>query len=344
MQGRKRRAFTLMELLVVIAILGILISLLLPAVNSAREAGRRVSCGSNMRQLGIALSTYEQSKKVYPAAGIIDESVQGYYPNSHDLQSGKMFSWIVQILPQFEQPGLYAQFDMNKTVMDQLLDPQSVHIPSLMCPSDDARGKYFVDSTLTRGKRFAKGNYAAYCSPYHTDLSRLFPGALTIGRPQGMTDIHDGITGTIALSEVRVRNREDDQRGAWALPWSGSSLLAFDMHHKGNYTVLGESYKYWAASLGQTQPPNNQGPNVDMLYKCTDLAHAQLVKMPCNTFGSGSNQYLSAAARSNHQEGVYVVMLDGSTRYLKNDIDEIAMAYMISIDDGHVIRNADALK
>jgi hypothetical protein len=252
------------------------------------------------------------------------------------LRTGKQFSWVVMILPQIEQQNLYDQFNCNVDVFNQPNEPQATHLALLNCPSDNAKGKFLVDSDLTKGKRFAKGNYAAYCSPYHTDLSHDYPGALVIDRPQLTSDIRDGTTNTIALSEVRVRANDQDQRGAWALPWSGSTLLAFDMHHGGaanaNYTIL-------SGSLGQTQPPNCQGPNIDMLYKCTDLAGAQLAKMPCNNFGGGSFAYLSAAPRSNHNGGVHMSLLDGSVRFVNDQVDEITMAYMISINDGQVVQH-----
>lgn len=324
--ARRPRGFTLVELLVVIAIIGVLVSLLLPAVQAAREAARMMQCKNNLKQLALAIHTYENSLKVYPAAAIVQ--------NSTDLRSGQMYSWMVMILPQIEQQTLYDQFDFKTTVLQQANDPQATFIAPYVCPSDGAKGKYLVDSALTSGKRFAKGNYAAYCSPFHTDLMDEFPGALIAGRGQEPRDIRDGLTNTVVCSEVRVRANEQDQRGVWALPWSGASLLAFDMHHGGS---TGSNFTYLSASLTQTQPPNNQGPNADMLYSCTDLAGAQLAKMPCNTYGDGAMRYLSAAPRSNHPGGVHIALMDGSVRFANDQVDEITMAYLISINDGHVV-------
>lgn len=324
--ARCRRGFTLVELLVVIAIIGVLVSLLLPAVQAAREAARRMQCQNNLKQLALAIHNYENALRVYPAAGILQ--------NPTDLRSGKMFSWMVMILPQIEQQTLYDQYDFSRTALQQPNEPQATSIATFVCPSDNARGKFLVDSSLTSGKRFAKGNYAAYCSPFHTDLMLEFPGALITGREQQQSDIRDGLSNTIVCSEVRVRANEQDQRGAWALPWSGASLLAFDMHHGG---PAGTNFVYLPASLTQTQPPNCQGPNADMLYSCTDLAGAQLAKMPCNNFGSGAMNYLSAAPRSNHPGGVHAALMDGSVRFANDEVDEITMAYMISVNDGRVV-------
>jgi prepilin-type N-terminal cleavage/methylation domain-containing protein len=331
MQKRRPAGFTLLELLVVVAIVIILMSLLLPAIRSGMEVARRASCGSNMRQLGMAVASYETLHGHYPPAGLVADP--------YDLRSGQMLSWIVLTLPQFDQQPLFDQFDLERSALDQPLEPQSILPGALYCPSDQARGKYLVDSMLTNGKQFAKGNYAAYNSPFHTDLSKPFPGALSMGREQRLADIRDGITHTILLSEVRVRGNEQDQRGAWALPWTGASLLAFDMHcdpQTASHLSGGEVFSPWSASFGQTQPPNNQGPNVDMLYKCTDIANAQLSKMPCANYGGGQWQFLSAAPRSNHIGGVVICTMGGTIRFLRNDVDEVTMAYLISIHDGVV--------
>lgn len=327
MPRRLRRAFTLVELLVVIAIIGVLVALLLPAVQAARESARRLQCTNNLKQLTLAIINYETQMGVYPAAGIV--------ANPSDLRSGKQFSWIVLLLPMLEQQNLANQFDFKVDVFSQSNNPQATHLAMLQCPSDNARGLFLNDSDLTKGKKFAKGNYAAYCSPFHTDLMHVYPGALVAHQGQCVADIRDGTTNTVVVSEVRVRANDQDQRGAWALPWTGSTLLAFDVHHDG---VDGAGYKVHPASLGQTQPPNNQGPNIDMLYKCTDLAGAQLARMPCNNFGGGSFAYLSAAPRSNHPGGVHMSLLDGSVRFVGNAVDETTMAYMISINDGHVVQ------
>lgn len=327
MPRRLRCAFTLVELLVVIAIIGVLVALLLPAVQAARESARRMSCLNNLKQLTLAICNYETQLGVYPAAGIL--------ATPSDLRSGKQFSWIVQLLPMMEQQSLADQFDYKVDVFSQSNNPQATHLGMLHCPSDNARGKFLFDSDLTKGKKFAKGNYAAYCSPFHTDLMDKYPGALVAHQGQCAADIRDGTTNTIVLAEVRVRGNEQDQRGAWALPWTGASLLAFDVHHDG---AEGVGYKILAASMGQTQRPNNQGPNIDMLYKCTDLAGAQLDRMPCNNFGPGTFAYLSAAPRSNHYGGVHLSLLDGSVRFINDSIDEVTMAYMVSINDGHVVQ------
>ena len=326
---RTRSGFTLVELLVVITIIGILIAVLLPAVQAAREAARRMQCSNNLKQLALAVLNYENTHRVLPPSGIVEAS-----PNRFECRSGKMLSWIVLILPQLEQGPLHAQFDFKTSALQQPAEPQTAQPGSLLCPSDSAQGRFFVDAELTGGKRFAKGNYAAYVSPYHTDLQPRFPGAL-VGTGQTMACISDGTSNTLMLSEVRTRAHEQDQRGAWVLPWTGASLLAFDHHHEKDSPA---SYIATPASLGWTQPPNCQGPNMDMLYACPDEAEAQMKKMPCAVYAPGTSwEFLSAAPRSNHPGGVNVAFVDGHVGFIPDSINEYTMAYLVSANDGQVV-------
>ncbi len=333
---RRRHGFTLVELLVVIAISGVLVSCLLPAVHAAREAARRVQCSNNLKQLATAVRTYQTSMTEFPAAGIVDPG------NDFNPRSGKMFSWVVLILPQLEQSALHAQFDFNRTVLDQPNNPQEVPLAMLKCPSDGAGNRgWFQDSSLTAGKKFAKGNYAAYVSPFHTDLQRDTPGALVGFRSQRTGHIRDGLSGTLMLAEVRTRNNPQDQRGAWAICWTGSTLLAFDMHHAGGALP----FRHHPGSIGVTQWPNAQGPNTDMIYNCADQAGAQLDRMPCATWApSGGYHYLSAAPRSQHPGGVMVAFMDGRIGFMTNTIDQITMAYLVCINDGQPAQTTDYVR
>jgi prepilin-type N-terminal cleavage/methylation domain-containing protein/prepilin-type processing-associated H-X9-DG protein len=343
-----RTGFSLVELLVVIAIIGILISMLLPAVQAARESARRIQCINNLKQLALATSNFESIHGKLPKSAITDLD-ELYFNGSHylvfDPESGKQFSWAVQLLPMLEQQNLYDQFDLSKTVFEQNEEPQAQFVPSLLCPSDAASGRFYSARRLTANKRFAKGNYAAYVGPFHIDLQLSWPGALiAIGQP--MSRIVDGTSQTIVFSEVRTLDVLQDERGVWALPWAGASVLSFDMHHicsdgRSHYNCLGEKFfRPNPLSLGQTQVPNSLGPTKDTIHRCHGKHQlmADREGMPCRTWEwpVGASGFYSASPRSLHPGGVLVAFLDGHVEFLLDEIDEYTMAYMISINDGHI--------
>ncbi len=334
---RSLRGFTLVELLVVIAIIGVLISLLLPAVQSAREAARRLQCINNLKQLGLAVGIYEMTLGVLPASGIVargedlppDDEVE---PDQFEPRSGKMFSWAVLLLPYMGQQPLYDQFDFDVGILQQAGEPFAAHISTLSCPSDGSVGRFFVHDEFTAGRRFAKGNYAAYVSPLHVEFQNRLPGAI-IQYGQKLSRITDGTSSTIMLAEVRTREHENDQRGAWALPWNGSSLLALDMHPVDYYS---DSLYIVSNNIsGNSMTPNTQGPWSDMIYDCPDPAGAQMEQMPCGLYKNyRPYNWLSAASRSRHPGGVNVAYVDGHVGFITDDINEVTMAYKISINDG----------
>ncbi|MDZ4659284.1 MAG: DUF1559 domain-containing protein [Bythopirellula sp.] len=348
--------FTLVELLVVIAIIGILVGLLLPAVQSARESARRIQCANNLKQLSLAILNYEQVNKTLPACGLVNPRYdQKYEVDIYNPFSGKQMSWIVLVLPFLEQAALYDEFDLSLTLANQPREPQKKFISSLLCPSDEAQNRVYKLLKAGIGLSFvdvAKGNYAAFVSPFHVDLQYLYPGAL-IGEPTLLSSIEDGNSTTLVMSEVRTLDNEKDERGAWALPWNGASLLAFDMHpmdwsHEHDGTGAGDAFitenrsPYVANpdSRAEAQLPNNQGLNKDTTKHCDETlaALSSTAQMPCSLhIGTiGVNGYMSAAPRSLHPGGVNASFLDGRVSFLIDEIDEIAMAYMVSINDGLV--------
>ena len=150
------RAFTLVELLVVIAILGLLIAILLPAIQAAREAGRRTQCCSNLRQLALAVNTYETATKHYPPAGIVGPRIMDIWKGPMNPRSGNMLSWIVLVLPYLDEQALYQQFDLSQSVISQNGDPQAAPLAALYCPSDEAQGQILFRPCHCRGKPEAR--------------------------------------------------------------------------------------------------------------------------------------------------------------------------------------------
>lgn len=123
-----------MELLVVIAIIGILIAMLLPAIQSVREAARRVDCANRIRQLSLAVINYESAHRHFPAGWI----------GGHELPSETGWSWTAQVLPFFEQNAIYKQFSTQENLLKLKYDDVVVqHIPNLFCPSSTHRSETF---------------------------------------------------------------------------------------------------------------------------------------------------------------------------------------------------------
>ena len=130
MKYKKNAAFTLVELLVVIAIIGVLVALLLPAVQAAREAARRVSCVNNLTQLILAVQNYEMAYRAYPPGtlekkGPIVSEPKGYHHN-----------WLSRLLPYMEEKNTYNHIDFTAGVYDEKnAIVRKVHIPTFVCPS-----------------------------------------------------------------------------------------------------------------------------------------------------------------------------------------------------------------
>ena len=332
--------FTLIELLVVVAIIGILIAMLLPAVQQARESGRRGSCVNNLRQLGVALHNYESTYKRLPAAGTFADAEEAiYYSASYwriNLKSGNNYSWVVGLLPFMEEQSLYDQFDLNVNVAHNPKNPQAQQPVSLLCPSDNARDRRFEMAGVESADPvyFGKGNYAAFSNVYHID-AWFYPGAMRL-YGQKLSQILDGTTHTLMFAEIRTREHPKDQRGVWALPWSGTTLLSFDFHPTTLDTKsdrIAQDYVPNPQSLGLTQYPNS--PNPDVLYECPDIVGEQFDNMTCESRWHG---YVSAAPRSLHPGGVNVTFLDGHVGFLENDINEYAMLYMVDPADGKAVQ------
>ncbi len=195
MRHKSQKAFTLVELLVVIAIIGILIALLLPAVQAAREAARRTQCTNNLSQLILALQNYNMTHSVYPP-GTIDEEgpianeAQGYHHN-----------WISQTLPYFEELNTFRHIDFSVGVYDESnAEVRKVPLATLLCPS------CWSDS-----KDAASSSYAACHSPVETPIDTDNKGVFFLNSAVGYKDIPDGSSHTIFLGEKIVE--EDDTLG-----------------------------------------------------------------------------------------------------------------------------------
>lgn len=326
---------TLVEVLVVTAIIGLLVALVLPAVQSAREATRLAHCGSNLRQIGIAVHLRHEARGLLPTT-VTSGKVDSW--DAFDPRAGTSHSWIVQLLPYLDEQALFQRFDMTQSLFwpasDSAPGPEAERPSILVCPSDDSGGGHFSDPDLTAGRRCGRGNYAAWASPFHVEYQHRYPAVLGWRERPRLADVTDGLQATLMASELRVGRQASDARGAWAVGWNGASVLAFDMHHDGGD---GGPFRYAAMSLGHTQRPNIRDPdvNVDMLYACSDPRGTASAGMPCGIFRPfGRWYFLSSAPRSRHPGGVQALWADGRVNFLEDGVDEVTMAYLIAIRDG----------
>jgi prepilin-type N-terminal cleavage/methylation domain-containing protein/prepilin-type processing-associated H-X9-DG protein len=357
MQSRydNRSGFTLVELLVVIAIIGILVALLLPAVNSAREAARRTQCKNNLRQVGLAVANYESANRALPPAGLVGPPTpQCRLSDKHfDPQTGLQMSWLVVILPYIEEQSVFDAFDFSSDVMNQApKEPQSRSIATFLCPSDSASGRHYAPNQSD--KSLAKSNVAGYSSPFRIEFSSCWAGALGGFKPgskqgQPLRRIKDGVSKTLLATEVRARDERRDQRGTWALPWAGASLLALDMEpamNVGNNVDL-RTVTYVPSSNPRNpefiQVPNKTAGDVhDHLYVCVRPVDAARIGMPCSRATGG--RALIAAPRSRHPGGVNAVALDGHCGFIVNEVDPVLLARVVSIEDGQVVSVDDVIR
>ena len=195
-----RKGFTLIELLVVIAIIGILIGLLLPAIQKAREAAARAQCTNNMRQMGIALHAFHDAQKSFPTSGEIG--------NSADPRDGKslkttfaIHSTFTLLLPYIEQIGLYEKVDLQTYYLSTTNDTAGAFksaVPTFLCPTNPVRPKSGVD---TNGYGYTDYQPIAYVSIQTTgipadtvrvDAIARVPGALALKNEGGFYGLTAG--------------------------------------------------------------------------------------------------------------------------------------------------------
>lgn len=181
--GAGMEGFTLIELLVVIAIIGVLAALLLPAVQAAREAARRIRCGNNLHQMAIALHEYSNTHAYFPSAVV------------GTTAASSLHTWMVMILPQMEQNALFASYNFHLKFNDAANSTAfATVVPPYVCPSAD------TPPLLDDG--FAANNYAASCGT----VPGLTEGIMFPSSKVGFNQITDGSSNTIAAGEIYFDN------------------------------------------------------------------------------------------------------------------------------------------
>lgn len=231
-----RRGFTLIEVLVVIAIMAVLVALLLPAAQRARESARATQCRNNLKQIGIALHNYHDLYRSFPPGWV------GATPGiGHDIYGMNGFGWGTFLLPALDQANLYGQFDFSKAINDFSTSPvnnQSLlryKLTVFLCPSDPVDDDWTVLHSTTGHNlaQVASANYIGmygihdfFCGPgiQCRDTGPLFQNSAV-----RFSDISDGTSNSVIVGE-----RRSDATNAWfgndvRTTWSGVVPDGVDM-------------------------------------------------------------------------------------------------------------------
>ena len=310
------RGFTLVELLVVITIIGILIALLLPAVQAAREAARRMQCQNNLKQIGLALHMHLEAKQCFPPGHYWPKSGQGF----------QEATWITYILPYLEQEGIYLEANPNYA-FGWGSDPWNwkvscTSIPLFFCPSIGPASpivSWPVPEEPSPRPCFAKGHYAAnngigpmeesnlsslpiqrkdtprpsFVSAGASVSGRQLAGAFFLNSHLMPSDISDGLSNTAFVSEIHTVESVGD---------------VFDFRGMLHYPE-GPVYHH-------NNTPNAAVPDNIRTSACVSTADA-----PCDDSGGTYNaRRVTITARSAHPGGVGLLLGDGSVRFVGNTL------------------------
>ncbi|HBO44184.1 MAG TPA: prepilin-type cleavage/methylation domain-containing protein [Planctomycetaceae bacterium] len=306
--------FTLVELLVVIAIIGILIALLLPAVQAAREAARRMTCANHLKQWGLAMHNYENSNQVFPpgvTTGSACLSTPGCVTsNGFTGPNGEYMrlTFVVSLWPYIELNTIYDRYDFDYCLYagkNRSLMTESVS--TYFCPSDRI-GVWTADSfTRARGNYVASWGYCDYTQTrtFSSDAPRL--GAFGTNSRTRVSDVADGLSNTLFLGEVAQADFDDDFDFRGDFLNNDRGAAQFMTLYTPNSGIDS------TACYGQT--PNLPGP-------CK----------PANL--------VFVTARSYHPGGVHALYGDGSVHFTEDTIDFEIWRSLSSMNSGETVNRA----
>ena len=315
MHSRKFRAFTLVELLVVIAIIGILIALLLPAVQAAREAARRIQCANNLKQLSLALFNYESARKVFPQGAVI-EGVRTMYDIRGEAAHGKHgTSWMLKVLPYCEQQELFERWNFSTNVVGNAVVAMT-DIPAFYCPSrrNGVRGQDVVcmfQNWTSGGNDY--GGCIGYGNCYWNDEdSDLKPPC-----------------GHQLSSAEQIRNDQGNVTLGIFSPFDNVGIN--DITDGTSHTLM----------IGEVQRYNGENTPFPDDNQCVHFSHdGWAVGGVSTTFdlewGEINNGHFEHPG-SEHPGGAQFGMADGSVRFINEDMDSASLKYMSTFNAGETI-------
>jgi prepilin-type N-terminal cleavage/methylation domain-containing protein/prepilin-type processing-associated H-X9-DG protein len=308
LRADRRSAFTLVELLVVIAIIGILIALLLPAVQAAREAARRMQCTNSLKQIGLSLHNYHDTFKSFPPGGLEFSNVSANgIPDGTYKSMGPMWGWAAFILPYMEQKPLYDQLQMDIYTLNQVIDPAVVNRPELV--------ETPIDSYICPSGRSLPVNNNNNLGPGNTIIVER-PGTLSYPGCRGTNDNNGVLIRDRAPSKCCVKFAEisDGTSNVFAVGErcqnEGNAAIWAGVDENDAATGVVENH-----TLGQCQ----EGPNKP---------------------GNKGNGFTS-----NHPDGVNFLMCDGSVHFISEMIEsrqDIDQAGAVDNWNPNPVTNANA--
>jgi prepilin-type N-terminal cleavage/methylation domain-containing protein/prepilin-type processing-associated H-X9-DG protein len=359
----RRRGFTLVELLVVIAIIGILIALLLPAVQSAREAGRRISCVNNLKQIGLGLHTFEQTYGRFPPGGAVDQRPFG---NNSFGPNGWGSSWMIYILPGIEQKALYNQFVFDGTSgwPGDSGNPTyrilaGLSIPTYLCPSSRLPrsgaewGPYGTDKPTAPAASYVgvsgiRGGSGFVIIPGFTETRSnngdsgwvSAGGALFPNSQVTMIKITDGLSHTLAVSE----QSDFLLSTGGPVPWSSSFEIGLGIgahceNPPPNYTVGdldGQDNRAFNMTTIQYQVNDKTNNGLGWLAGAEDSTTGTFAGDPGST-GVGEDG-TNIPLNSPHPSGANGLLCDGSVHFLSDAMTLDVLGRLATRDDGQVVQ------
>lgn len=326
--NKQNSGFTLVELLVVIAIIGILIGMLLPAVQMVREAARRTTCSNNMRQIGLALFNYESALGRFPSAGQAKRGGSGpdagqnvFFTEQGELESFGNASHSVQtyILPHIEQGNAFDLMDLN---FRYDYSASASELSGNQIAAQTPITTYICPTTGRNSTQDAEGyGYTDYSAPVTVrpglsgDTSQpRFKCVLNGDSRRSITSIKDGTSNTIAMAEDA--GRVDVDRG-------GFMVIKVEMMDD-NTSVNRRSWA-WA-------DPDNAF-NVDKLVNNSNSPVGGPADCPWSEVNCGPNE----ETFSFHPQGANVAYADGSVHFINSNIDAPTFTALMSKDGGEII-------